>query len=506
MNDALFHWLDSRSSGVLLHPTSLPNSWAVGNLGASARAFVDLARSCGFRHWQMLPLGPTGFGNSPYQSFSSHAINPLLLDWEPLLERGWIHPNSLLDLKNREPGSPVDFVNIQPLHESARRMAVEKGLQDPSVTDAYQQFLKDQKSWISDYAVFMALRKANQGKPWQEWKPASRDYAALMANPLPRELDKEMELIQFEQFLLFTQWMELKQYANERNLSIIGDIPIYVSPDSVDVWANRDVFQVTKSGKFTKLAGVPPDYFNENGQFWGNPLYNWKQLKADAYRWWIDRLKHTLSLFDVVRFDHFRALAGYWSIPSGASSAKEGKWVKGPGIDFFRAIHSKLPSAKLILEDLGEITPDVIELRDATGCPGLAVLQFAFGGGNDNFYLPHNLSRNTVVYTGTHDNDTSLGWYENEQEKTQDHFRRYLRVSGTDAGWDLIRAAYASIAELCVVPVQDLLSLGSDSRMNTPGEALGNWAWRMSDSQMFDIGSLHSEYLREIAELYRRNP
>ena len=505
METPLFNWLDQRSAGVLLHPTSLPNAYVVGNLGSCSKSFVDLLVSCDFRYWQMLPLGPTGYGDSPYQSYSSHAINPLLMDLDALESNGWISGSDLRPLQKSD-SRKVPFDAIQHAHEQLRRRAVSVGLADQSVQVAYQEFLKNQASWIRDYALFMALRKSDDFKPWYEWKTSQRDYDVAKTTEISGELAAEIECIQFEQFILFTQWTDLKSYANAKNLQIIGDIPIYVSPDSVDVWAHKEVFQVSKSGKFTKLAGVPPDYFNENGQFWGNPLYNWKRLKETGYEWWVDRLGHTLALFDVVRFDHFRALAAYWSIPATASSAKEGAWVKGPGLEFFQAIHKRLPHARLILEDLGEITPDVIELRDATGCPGLAVLQFAFGGGADNFYLPHNVIHNAVIYTGTHDNDTSIGWYQQAGEKEKDHFRRYFRVSGHEAGWDLIRAAYASTANLCIIPLQDLLSLDSEARMNTPGEACGNWSWRADPHEIYNLGKESAEYLRQLAELYGRKP
>ncbi len=504
MDNPLFNWLDQRSAGVLLHPTSLPNQYAIGNFGPSAKSFVDLIVSCGFKYWQMLPLGPTGYGDSPYQSYSSHAINPLLLDWDSLVSQGWVKTQDLSPLR-RQNIERIDFDAIRTVHEKLRRIAVKAGLSDANVASRYDEFLRSQSSWVQDYALFMALKKFNKNSPWNQWKKAHRDYAQAKSLKQSEVIKAEIDHICFEQFILLEQWKTLKNYANDQNVQIIGDIPIYVSPDSVDVWANPEVFQVTKTGKFSNLAGVPPDYFNADGQFWGNPLYNWKHLKITNYDWWIDRLNHTLSLFDVLRFDHFRALAAYWAIPSSASSAKEGKWVKGPGLDFFEVIQKRLPNAKLILEDLGEITPDVIELRNHTGCPGLAVLQFAFGGDSDNFYLPHNLIHNSVIYTGTHDNDTSLGWYQSASEKEQDHLRRYLRISGNEAAWDLVRTAYASIANLCIIPVQDLLSLDSDARMNTPGEATGNWDWRMDHKQMFDLGRNSADYLRSLAELYRRS-
>lgn len=503
MGEPLFNWIQGRSAGVLLHPTSLPNQYLIGNFGESSKSFVERLLTSGMRYWQMLPLGPTGFGESPYQSYSSHAINPYLLDWDALIKYGWMKPLELKPLHSCHSGK-VDFDELKITHAQLRQKGFRIGLQDNQFKTEYEEFKKTHNFWVYDYALFMSLKEVNQGKIWNKWKKSHREYLEAKNLKLSAKLRDAVELVMFEQFILLRQWNELKFFANQKGLEIIGDIPIYVSPDSVDVWANREVFQLTKAGAATKLAGVPPDYFNEEGQFWGNPLYNWKHLKETGYTWWIDRLRYTLSLFNVVRFDHFRALASYWSIPAKATSAKEGKWVKGPGIEFFNKIREALPEAKLILEDLGEITPDVIKLKNATGCPGLSVLQFAFGGGSDNFYLPHNVNSNTVIYTGTHDNDTSLGWYQTADERTKDHFRRYIQVSGDDACWDLIRTAYSSNAAICIIPVQDILNLDSRSRMNTPGVASGNWAWRMNNDQIFRFTQDNAEYLRYLAGLYGR--
>jgi 4-alpha-glucanotransferase len=504
MTKPLFDWLSQRSAGVLLHPTSLPGPYRSGNFGASARAFVDILADAGMRYWQMLPLGPTGFGDSPYQSYSSHAINPYLVDLDALVELGWLERSHLAPLYETQEGR-VDFQQLRIHHAKIVAIAYENGLKDSAFTDRFARFLESHQGWVQDYALFMALRSEYDGATWSSWKKHHRDIEEARKQTRSGTLQKSFDLIQFEQFVLFEQWIQLKSYANARGVQIIGDIPIYVAYDSADVWASPAVFQLTKSGIATRLAGVPPDYFNADGQFWGNPLYDWKHLEATGYSWWIERLKQILKLCDVVRFDHFRGLADYWSIPAKAASAKEGKWMQGPGIAFFEAVKEAMPSARLILEDLGDITPDVIELKNQTGCPGLAVLQFAFGGGSDNFYLPHNIDRNTVVYTGTHDNDTSLGWYLSANEKEQDHMRRYLMVSGQDSTWDLIRAAYRSHANLAIIPAQDLLDLGTDARMNVPGLAIGNWNWRLTHDQMYRIGQVHGPYLREIAKLFSRD-
>jgi 4-alpha-glucanotransferase len=503
MTDPLFDWLDHRAAGVLLHPTSLPGPYQIGDFGASAHAFVDLIAGCGMRYWQMLPIGPTGFGDSPYQSCSSQAINPFLIDLECLVEKGWLSPEALKPLLESREGK-VEFDRVRQFHQPIVDQAIEVALKDEAYRGNYEQFCREQASWLFDYALFMTLKAENQGACWSSWKPAHRQVESARKLELSPASKRHYDRLCFEQYLLFRQWERLKAYANSKGVSIIGDLPIYVAYDSVDVWSRPEVFQLNAKGAALKLAGVPPDYFNADGQFWGNPLYNWEYLESEGFQWWIDRLSHTLSLFDVVRFDHFRALCDYWSIPAKAASAKEGKWVDGPGIVFFEALKKALPGAKLILEDLGDITPGVIQLRRASGFPGIAVLQFAFGGGSDNFYLPHHIEPNCVIYTGTHDNDTSLGWYLSAGEATQDHLRRYLMVSGRDTTWDLIRTAYRSAAKLCVIPVQDLLDLGSEARMNVPGVASGNWSWRLTHEQMFRIGQNSAHYLKELAHLYGR--
>jgi 4-alpha-glucanotransferase len=500
----LFEWKGARASGVLMHPTSLPNQYRIGNLGGTARSFVDLIASSGFKYWQMLPLGPVGFGNSPYQSYSSHAINPMLIDWDDLVRMGWITDPELALLKADGQETRVDFDAIQGPSDVLRFKALKKGLESGALAEEFSQFKKEHGSWVKTYALFRLFHKKNPEKPISKWKKNHRNYEEAIEVKL-NSRDKEfVEITIFEQFVLLRQWLQLKQYANERGIQIIGDIPIYVSPDSDDLWGHIDNFQATKTRSCSKLAGVPPDYFNENGQFWGNPLYNWKYLKETKYAFWIERLRHTLSLFDVVRFDHFRALESYWSIPAKAETAKEGKWVKGPGLEFFEEIQKQLPDAQMILEDLGDINQEVVDLKDATGFPGLAVLHFAFGEKSDNEYLPHNVSENTVIYAGTHDNDTTVGWYNSATDKIKDHLRRYFRVSGDDVAWDLIRACYQSNACLCVLMVQDILMLDENSRMNVPGTAENNWNWRLTSDEMFRIGANHSKALRGLADLYGR--
>ncbi len=503
MNEPLFNWLNQRSSGALLHITSLPSGTGIGNMGEAAYKFIDLLSAGHMRYWQVLPMCPTGYGNSPYQSYSSFALNSMLIDWNPFVGYGWITQHDLLPLKVLSHTS-ADFDAIRGIHPTLYQKAITAGLADEAHKEPFNVFVEANSHWLIDYSAFICLKALNRDKVWYEWKKAHRAYSAELIKDLQKTHGDALKAVQFEQYLLYHQWNQLKQYANERGIQIVGDLPIYVSADSADTWANVELFQYGKRLTPTRLAGVPPDYFNEDGQFWGNPLYDWKAMKTENFAWWMRRLKHSLEQFDVVRLDHFRALEAYWSIPHKAETAKEGKWVKGPGIAFFEAMKQVLPHAKLIVEDLGVITPEVLDLKLDSGFPGLAVLQFAFGGESDNFYLPHNISPNTVICTGTHDNDTSLGWYKQTDDKTRDHLRRYLMVSGDEVSWDLIRAAYRSVANLCIIPFQDFLALDEHARMNVPGLASGNWGWRSSWEQLNQFeGAL--PYLRELADLYGRN-
>ncbi|MCG8525989.1 MAG: 4-alpha-glucanotransferase [Opitutales bacterium] len=503
--EPLFDWLRERGAGVLMHPTSLPGRYLIGGFGKEAYQFVDLIASCNFKYWQVLPLGPTGFGDSPYQSYSSYALNPYLISWDEMLENGWITERELLPLMTRHPSARVDFEELKRHHHFLIQLSVRNAIESSSFEAEFAQFKKENREWLPDYSHFMALKEKFPDKTWNKWSKVYRDYKTSSTALLDVEFDKRKDELEFEQFMLYRQWLRLKEYANERGIQIIGDIPIYVAPDSVDVWSNREQFQLTTTGKASRLAGVPPDYFNEDGQFWGNPLYNWKHHEETGFSWWINRLKHMLKLCDIIRIDHFRGLEKYWSIPAKAPSAKEGAWKKGPALSFFEAVKKKLPEAKMILEDLGEITPEVIRLKDETGCPGLAVLQFAFSGDSSNLYLPHNISADTVIYTGTHDNDTSLGWYHSATEHEKDHLRKYLQVSGDEVGWDLIRAAYHSNARICIIPLQDLLSLGNEARMNVPGVANGNWSWRVTEQQLHNFGVNSAAYLRELSGIYGRS-
>ncbi len=491
-----------RASGILLHPTSLPSRWGIGDLGDSAYDFADLLAAAGQRIWQVMPLGPTGYGDSPYQSFSAFAGNPLLINFDILLEEGLLAPSDLADAPIL-PDTAVDYGAVIPFkHRTLRRAFArfQQGYADHLRAD-FEAFCAEQASWLDDYALFAALKSANGGDSWSSWDPGlrRRDPGALDA--ARRTYTDEIAYQRFIQYLFFDQWLALKKYVNDLGIQIMGDIPIFVAYDSADVWAHPELFFLDEDGRPLVVAGVPPDYFSATGQLWGNPLYRWDVLKARGYDWWIERFRATLTLVDVVRVDHFRGFAAYWEVPAGEETAVNGRWVEGPGADLFEAVERALGVLPIVAEDLGVITPDVEELRDRFDFPGMRVLQFAFGGNADQPYLPHNHIRRCIVYTGTHDNDTTLGWWRTASEKERRHVQLYLGRSGDDIAWDFIRAALSSVADTAIIPLQDVLSLGSEARMNTPGRPGGNWTWRFSLHQM--TPAIISR-LRELTVLYGR--
>lgn len=508
MKDPLFNWLDHRAAGVLLHPTSLPGEYGIGTLNNHCYRFLDFLANAGFRYWQICPLGPTGFGDSPYQSFSSFAGNPYLISLNALEAKKLIEHDILEELKIL-PNTFVDYGGLYnakwPVLDAVYETFV-RGKQKIRPYGSFQSFKKKHAKWLEPYAYFQALKVHFQGKPWYEWPKEYRSFQDALTQPLRKELARHMDAEMFYQYLFEGQWQAVRAYANEKGIQIIGDIPIFVALDSADVWQNPEYFQLDpKTFKPIAVAGCPPDYFSEDGQLWGNPLYDWDTLAKDGYSWWIRRLERSFQLYDVVRIDHFRGFDSYWKIPYGSPTARSGEWTEGPGLDFFKAIKKKIKSCKLIAEDLGDLTDTVRELRRDSGLPGMAILQFAFGGEGDNFYLPHNLQANSVLYPGTHDNNTSLGWYAEASEAERDHVRRYLRVEGDEIGWDLLRAAYKSVSRLVVVPLQDLMSLGSEARFNRPGEAQGNWTWRYLPGQLEALNGGTTAYLRDTATLYYRD-
>ena len=474
-----------RSSGILLHPTSLPNRYGIGDLGKSAYKFIDFLHNSGCKLWQTLPLGPTGYGDSPYQSFSTFAGNPYLISPDLLLEEDLLHPNDLkeeLDFDN----DLVDYGRVISWKLNLLERAFIRFERDPKLGRRNLDIFREKNSdWLEDYALFMALKEANGGGSWIGWDESLRNREKAALAKAREELKPAIDRFTFYQFLFFRQWDALRMYAKEKNIQIIGDIPIFVSYDSSDVWANPELFFIDEKKLPTVVAGVPPDYFSETGQLWGNPLYKWKKHKAENYVWWVKRMSAVLNMVDVVRLDHFRGFAGYWEVPAKELTAVNGRWVPGPGADIFERLKDELGGLPIIAEDLGEITPDVFELRDQFNLPGMKIFQFAFSDENNPF-LPHHYPENCVAYTGTHDNDTARGWYESASEYEKDFARRYLSVDGSDFAWDLIRSLWHSRANFVLAPMQDLLSLGTEARMNDPGRLGGNWGWRMKEDEMSD--------------------
>jgi 4-alpha-glucanotransferase len=472
-----------RSSGIILHPTSLPGPYGIGDLGPEAYRWIDFLAEAGSYLWQVLPLGPTGYGDSPYQCFSAFAGNPYLISPARLLTDDLLHPNDLIEIP-RFPADRVDFGSViyWKLGVLDRAFIRFKNMASPQLKEEYARFQAEQADWLQDFALFMAIKESHGGAPWPTWEPLLRQRDPKALEDARRDLAGACERQIFRQFLFFRQWTDLHRYANQKGVSIIGDVPIFVAHDSTDVWAHPELFFMDKQGNPTKVAGVPPDYFSPTGQLWGNPLYRWDVHARGGYAWWVKRLKAVLGLVDIIRLDHFRGFAGYWEVPAKDLTAENGRWVPGPGADFFIKVQEALGELPLIAEDLGEITPDVIVLRDQFNLPGMKVLQFAFGG--DAFsvsaFLPHNYSSLCVVYTGTHDNDTTLGWYKSSPENERDFCRRYLGRPDNEIVWNMIRAAWSSVAVFAVTTMQDLLCLDSDARMNFPGRPSGNWTWRMS--------------------------
>ena len=506
MSPALFNWLDTRMAGVLLHPTCLPSDQGIGTFAQAGR-FLDFLQEAGMRTWQICPLGPTGYGDSPYQCFSAFAGNPYLIDLKELAERGWLTAAELAPLGRLNP-ERVDFGALFQLKWPLLRRAFERYRQAgaPALeSGSFAAFKQAEAGWLDAYAYYRALKDHFGGRAWMEWPAEARRYSAALKSPLRGRLADAVEAHQFYQYVFFAQWRRVRASAARLGISLIGDIPIFVAADSADVWAQPGLFDLDPAtGQPRAVAGVPPDYFSADGQLWGNPLYAWDRHAADGYAWWKARLRASFELYDIVRIDHFRGFDQYWRIPFPAENARVGAWTPGPGLDFFRSVREAFPQARIIAEDLGDLTPSAVKLREDTGLPGMTVLQFAFGGDARNPYLPHNLTPNSVIFPGTHDNDTSLGWYAAAGEKTRDHVRRYLNVGGADIGWDFIRAAYMAVSRLAIIPFQDILSLGSAARFNRPGQPEGNWQWRFGAPQLDSLFAGTAPYLRDLGQLNGR--
>ena len=489
-----------RSSGILFHPTSLPGKYGIGTLGKEAYAFIDFLKKSRQKLWQIFPLGPTGYGDSPYQSFSSFAGNPYLIDFDLLIEAHLLSEEDLRDVFFGDNEEYIDYGAIYNQKYPLLRKAYEnfKSSDNHEMRENLEHFKRENASWLNDYSLYISLKNHFNGLPWNEWAHdiKNREHGAM--EHYKNELADDIEYHNFIQFLFFKQWGDVKRYANENGIKIIGDIPIFVAADSSDAWANPEIFLFDEERKPVKVAGVPPDYFSATGQLWGNPLYNWQKLKETNYSWWVERVRANLSTCDIIRIDHFRGFEAYWAVPYGDDTAINGQWEPGPGIDLFNAIKSQLGELPIIAEDLGLMTQGVIDLREATGFTGMKILGFAFDSGEENDYLPHTYTKNCVVYTGTHDNDTLIGWFQKAKEEDRQFARDYLNSRSDDEiHWNAIRGAWSSVANMAISPVQDFLGLGSEARINTPGVAAGNWQWRLRH------GVLTDELAERIAKLTR---
>jgi len=493
-----------RSAGVLAHPTSFPSPHGIGDLGQHAYQFVDWLAAANQRLWQVLPLGPTGFGNSPYSSPSAFAGNPLLISLEPLRDQGLLTDNRITPVWPF-PDHDVNFVAVMPFKIDALWDAFDATRADDSAFDstALRAFAQAESAWLDDYALFMALGDYFGGVHWLEWPPEIRARDAVAMARVQAELHRVVDFHRFVQFVFRQQWFALKRYANGLGIKIIGDIPIYVASNSADVWANQQEFRLDAGGRASVVSGVPPDLFTEHGQLWGNPVFDWNRMANDGFAWWRNRIVKTMELVDIVRIDHFRGFAAGWVVPADDETARTGHWEQGPGRAIFDAIARELGELPIVVEDLGLITPDVHALREELGFPGMKVLQFAFDGNPRSQYLPHMYDHSCVVYPGTHDNQTTAGWFQSISEESRRQVQTYLGADGSDIAWDLARLSLESVADVAILPLQDIMRLGDEARMNTPGVTVGNWRWRYMEHQLH--GGLAAG-LAELTQSYGRTP
>lgn len=495
-----------RSSGILLHPTCFPSRFGIGDLGSEAYAFIDFLKDSYQQYWQVLPLGPTGYGNSPYMCYSAMAGNHLLISPDKLVDEGLLSQEDFANLPEFT-DDRVDFEQVIPVKTNLLKKACENFKNNATVTQkkAFHSFCDRRGYWLDNYALFMSLKDAQNGASWYTWEVelAKREPAVLAQ--MEQELTQDIFYYKFIQYEFFRQWSELKKYANQNGVDIIGDIPIYVAHDSADVWANPEFFALDEeTGAAALMAGVPPDYFSANGQLWGNPVYNWEELQKQDFKWWVQRFEAMLDYVDIIRIDHFRGFEAYWAIPQGEKTAIHGEWIKAPGEEFFAVIKQKFGKLPILAEDLGIITPQVEALRDQFEFPGMKVLQFAFGSDPGNPFLPFNYPRNAVVYTGTHDNDTTVGWFNTTNDYEKQNLLLYLgSISPDGINWDLIRLALSSVANQAIIPLQDVLGLGTTARMNYPSTVQGNWEWRY---QKEVLTKELSDRLKILTNLYRRAP
>ena len=492
-------WM-TRAAGVLLPVSSLPSKYGIGTFGKAAYKWVDFLAEAGQKYWQVLPLGPTSYGDSPYQSFSAFAGNPYFVDLEFLCEQGLLKKGRCKKVKWGESKTQVDYGTIYEHREKVLR----KAFSNFTDNKALEKFRKKNAGWVEDYALYMAVKAQMGLRAWNEWEEDIRMRRPEALKKWKVKCAEDIEYHIFVQYLFFEQWTKLKKYANEKGISIIGDAPIYVAMDSADVWANPGLFQLDENNVPTEVAGCPPDAFSEDGQLWGNPLYRWDEMEKDGFQWWIKRLKANLTLVDVLRIDHFRGLESYYAIPYGDETARNGRWRQGPGMAFVGAVNKALGNANIIAEDLGYLTPAVKRLLKSSGYPGMKVLEFAFDSREESDYMPHNYQNHCVVYTGTHDNDTVRGWFSTAGPEDVALALEYMGLpDDTDGNWGFIRAALGSVADLAVVPMQDYLNLGSEARINTPSTLGGNnWRWRMTKDQM-DMAL--AQKMARLTKLYGRD-
>lgn len=496
--------MNTRTAGILLHPTSLPGKYGIGDLGKNAYKFIDFLKNSGQSLWQIFPLGPTGYGDSPYQCFSAFAGNPLLISPDLLLEKNLLSEIDLKDVPffdqtNIDYGETITYKTklLKQAYSNFKNNSVELG-------KSYNEFCENNKSWLDDYSLFMAAKAHHGGVQWTEWK---EDIALRKTGAIEKWTDKLADEIQYQKFIQFLfneQWMNLKTYANDKGIKIIGDLPIFIAYDSSDCWANKELFSVDETGKLETVAGVPPDYFSETGQLWGNPLYRWDEMEKNDFAWWRRRFENLFAMVDIVRVDHFRGFDAYWEIPGDAETAINGKWIKAPGKKFFESIKKHFGKLPIIAEDLGVITQSVADLRDEFEFPGIKIMQFAFGPDGDKKFLPHNHIPNCIVHTGSHDNDTTKGFFDKAKENEPEIYnwaQMYLNYFGEDMCDALIKTVYASVANTVVIPMQDVLNLGGEARMNFPGKLGGNWGWRFTLDQINE--ELEQKYLT-LVDIYER--
>ncbi len=491
-----------RSSGILLHITSLPGKYGIGSLGQEAYDFVNFLVVSGQKIWQILPLGHTGYGDSPYQCYSAFAGNPLLINLEKLVVEDLLTSADLPENIYFD-NEKVDYGKVQNVKYPLLHKAYEnhKSQKNKLRIRQFENFCSKNKKWLEDYAFFMALKKHFKGAPWTQWEHDIKIKKQETFDYYQHRLEDDINYYRFLQFLFYKQWLELKAYANLNDISIIGDIPLYVAFDSSDAWANPEIFDFDERMNPNNVAGVPPDYFSETGQLWGNPLYNWEKLKETGFQWWIDRIEANFTLYDILRIDHFRGLAAFWTVPYGEETAMNGWWQKAPGAEMLQTVFDALGDLNIIAEDLGVITPDVVELRNKFNLPGMKILQFAFDSGEENDFMPHTFEKNYVVYTGTHDNDTTLGQYLQCSDEDKKLMHDYFHVDKDDPSWSFIKLAWFTVADVAIAPMQDVLRLDTHARMNFPGKASGFWQWRYTKNMLKEK---HSDDLLKITRLYGR--